>query len=294
MDATLPEDRPEPVLHIDAPAEQRLALVFASPHSGSRYPLEFLEQSALDPQSLRRSEDSFVDELFGDAPRLGAPLIKALFPRAYLDPNREPYELDPTMFDGPLPRFVNSKSPRVSAGLGTVARLVATGAEIYRGKLSFAEVERRIETLYRPYHSALAGLVEATLARFGHCILVDCHSMPSVGGPTDRDSGASRVDVVLGDCFGTACASVVTHTAETVLRQLGYRVVRNSPYAGGYTTRHYGSPGKGSHALQIELNRRLYMDERSHMKRPAFEQMRANLAALVVALAQIPAGELTP
>ncbi len=294
MDAALPEDRLEPVLHIEAPAELRLPLVFASPHSGARYPLEFLAQSALDPQNLRRSEDSFVDELFAEAPHQGAPLIKALFPRAYLDPNREAYELDPAMFDGPLPDFVNSRSPRVSAGLGTIARLVATGAEIYRRKLSFAEVERRIEHLYRPYHAALNRLIEDAVGHFGYCILVDCHSMPSVGGPTDRDNGASRVDVVLGDCFGTSCAPAVTHAAEIALRQMGYRVVRNSPYAGGYTTRHYGAPKKGRHSLQIELNRRLYMDERTHMKRPGFEQLRRQLGTLVAALAQVPASELKP
>lgn len=292
MDTAPPHKPIEPVLDIAQPTGRRIPLVFASPHSGCRYPAGFLAQSALDPQTLRRSEDTFVDELFAAAPLHGAPLLRALFPRAYLDPNREPYELDPAMFDAPLPAFANVDSPRVSAGLGTVARVVANGAEIYRRKLSFDEVERRIETLYRPYHAALAGLLDETLVRFGHYLLVDCHSMPSIGGPNDRDSGASRVDFVLGDCFGGSCAAVVTDTAETTLRCLGYRVVRNTPYAGGYTTRHYGAPAKGRHALQIEVNRRLYMDEKTHMKRSGFARLQEHLGLLVTALANLPVIEL--
>lgn len=293
MDLSSPQGQSEPVLQIEAPAEQTLPLVFASPHSGSRYPREFLSQSALDPRTLRRSEDTFVDELFGAAPSLGAPLLKALFPRAYLDPNREPYELDPAMFEDPLPPHVNTGSPRVSAGLGTIARLVANGAEIYRRKLTFEEAERRIELYYRPYHSALAKLVADTRARFGYCILIDCHSMPSVGGPADTDSGASRVDVVLGDCFGTSCAAGITAVAESTFRRQGYRVIRNSPYAGGYTTRHYGAPNEGMHSLQIELNRRLYMDEKTHVKGPAFDRVQQHLAGLISALAGIPLDQIS-
>lgn len=294
MDTTPLEEPLEAVLRIDQPAGQRIPMVFASPHSGRDYSAAFLAQAALDAQTLRRSEDSYVDELFAAAPRHGAPLLKALFPRAYLDPNREPYELDPTMFDGPLPPFANTDSPRVSAGLGTIARVVASGAEIYRGKLSFAEAERRVEELYRPYHRALEGLVEETYDRFGYYLLVDCHSMPSIGGPTDTDSGTSRVDFVLGDCFGTSCAAVVTTTVDSTLRGLGYRVVRNTPYAGGYTTRHYGVPDSGRHSLQIEINRRLYMDERTHVKKPGFVQLQQHLNTLVAALAAIPAEELHP
>ncbi len=294
MDIRSPDAPFEPVLHIEAPAEQRLPLVFASPHSGSRYPQTFLEQSPLDANALRRSEDAFVDELFSAAPQQGAPLLKALFPRAYLDPNREAYELDPTMFDEPLPPFVNSSSPRVSAGLGTVARVVASGAEIYRNKLSFAEVESRIDRLYRPYHQALADLIDRTQARFGYCILIDCHSMPSTGGPNDRDSGNSRVDFVLGDCFATACSPAVTTAAETTLRRFGYRVVRNTPYAGGFTTRHYGAPAKGLHALQIEINRRIYMDEKTYVKRAAFAKLQGQLGSLVGDLAALPADRLLP
>jgi len=282
------------VLALEAPEIQRVPLVFASPHSGRNYSATFLAQSALDPLTLRRSEDSFVDELFDCVPELGAPFLKALFPRAYLDPNREPYELDPSMFKDALPSFVNTASLRVAAGLGTIARVVSSGAEIYRQKLPFSDAEDRIARLYHPYHDALAELTDETVARFGCCLLIDCHSMPSIGGPTERDRGASRVDVVLGDCYGSACAPIVTDTVEAIFRKLGYRVVRNSPYAGGFTTRHYGRPADGRHALQIELNRRLYMDEITHTKSPGFAQIRNHLRVLALALAALPTKELMP
>jgi N-formylglutamate amidohydrolase len=282
------------VLEIDTPAERRVPLVFASPHSGRNYPAEFLAESALDPQSLRRSEDSYVDELFAAAPRHGAPLIKALLPRAYVDLNREPFELDPAMFDGPLPPHVITDSPRVNAGLGTIARVVASGAEIYRRKLSYADAERRIHRIYQPYHTALARLIDETRRKFGRCLLIDCHSMPAIGGPTDTDTGTSRVDFVLGDCFGTTCAASVVDTVDRALCRQGYRVVRNSPYAGGYTTHHYGNPVNGVHALQIEVNRRLYMDETTHRRRPNFAVLQSHLDTLIAALAAVPVSELIP
>lgn len=274
------------------PSRQTVPLVFASPHSGSVYPAEFVASSQLDPLTLRRSEDSFVDELFGAAPDLGAPLIRALFPRAYLDPNREPYELDPAMFEDTLPDFVNTRSPRVMSGLGTIAKVVANGAEIYAGKLTFEEAARRIEQCYHPYHRALEQLVAETRSKFGCCILVDCHSMPSVGGPCDNDVGSSRVDVVLGNCYGTSCAAIVTETAECALRQGGLRILRNAPYAGGFTTRHYGSPHDGVHALQIELNRALYMDETTHERTENFPLLRQTLTNMVAALAQLGRNDL--
>ncbi|OAN49596.1 N-formylglutamate amidohydrolase [Paramagnetospirillum marisnigri] len=272
------------VLTVMAPSRQTVPLVFASPHSGRAYPPEFVASSRLDPVALRRSEDSFIDELYAGVVELGAPLICALFPRAYCDPNREPYELDPAMFSGPLPREANTRSPRVIAGLGTIARVVASGAEIYARKLPVSEIEARIGRCYRPYHARLARLVEETRAAFGWSLLVDCHSMPSVGGPMDRDSGLSRVDVVLGDCFGGACAALFTDVAEETFQALGYRVVRNTPYAGGFTTRHYGHPRQGSHALQIELNRGLYMDEAVHRHAPAFGKVQADLHRVAQAL----------
>ncbi|MGE5548601.1 MAG: N-formylglutamate amidohydrolase [Solirubrobacterales bacterium] len=282
------------VLAVFAPPEQTVPLVFASPHSGRDYPPDFVAASKLDPLALRRSEDSFVDQLFASAPRHGAPLVAALFPRAFCDPNREPYELDPSMFSGALPHHANTRSPRVAAGLGTIARVVANGAEIYRDKLPVSEVERRVSQFYRPYHTRLREMLDATRRRFGRSLLIDCHSMPSVGGPTDRDTGMSRVDVVLGDCYGASCAAIVTHTVEETFRGLGYRVVRNSPYAGGFTTRHYGQPRGGSHALQIELNRALYMDEAVHAKTTGFDRLAADIERVVARLAALVEEQLLP
>jgi N-formylglutamate amidohydrolase len=243
------------------PRQQAMPVVFASPHSGTDYPRSFVANSRLDPITLRKSEDSFVDEVFAGVVDEGAPLLKALFPRAYIDPNREPFELDPAMFADPLPDYANTRSPRIAAGLGTIARVVANGEEIYREKLTFADALRRVNELYRPYHMALKRLVDATVQSFGVAVLIDCHSMPSVGGPMDEDAGRRRFDMVLGDRHGTACAPALIDVVERFLGDAGYEVARNNPYAGGFTTQHYGSPANGVHALQIEINRALYMDE---------------------------------
>jgi N-formylglutamate amidohydrolase len=269
------------------PVDQTAPVVFASPHSGIDYLPEFRAQSRLDPLTLRKSEDSFVDELFGAAPRHGAPLIRALFPRAYVDPNREPFELDPAMFDAPLPDYVNAASPRVAAGLGTVAKLVCSGAEIYNAKLRFDDALNRVNSYYRPYHAALQQLIDATLERFGSCVLIDCHSMPSVGGPMDADPGRRRVDFVLGDCHGVSCDRRLTDLGRETLARCGYVVKRNLPYAGGFTTRHYGNPGRHVHALQIEINRALYMDEDSFERRPYFGRLADHLTELVSVLTAI-------
>jgi N-formylglutamate amidohydrolase len=275
----------DPPLEVAAPAHQQVALVCASPHSGSDYPAEFLAASRLDPLTLRRSEDCFVDEIFGGAVELGAPLLKARFPRAYLDPNREPFELDPTMFAEPLPAYVNSRSPRVQVGLGTIARVVATGEEIYAHKLRFADAVSRIERLYRPYHQALRQLLSATSEHFAGYVLIDCHSMPSTAGPGERDFKRNGVDIVLGDCHGTSCHPVVMETAQRILTAKGYRVVRNAPYAGGFTTSHYGAPQGGRHAIQIEISRALYMDERSIDRKPFLRQLAQDMRDLMTALA---------
>jgi N-formylglutamate amidohydrolase len=265
-------------LEVREPAAPALPLVLASPHSGSDYPADFLEASRLDPLTLRRSEDSFVDEIFADAPRLGAPLLKALFPRAYLDANREAYELDPSMFGESLPNFVNASSLRVRMGLGTIARIVASGEEIYAGKLAFAEATRRINELYRPYHEALSRLVAKTEEAHGSCLLIDCHSMPSQG-PVRR--GERAPDIVLGDCHGTSCAAEISLAARWFLSERGFVVAMNAPYAGGFTTHHYGRPRLCRHALQIEINRALYMDERHYEKKPALLRLAADMALLI-------------
>ena len=263
------------------PKRQTAPFVFASPHSGRTYPDAFRAASRLDPVTLRRSEDAFLDELFAAAPFFGAPLLRAHFPRAYVDPNREPFELDPAMFEDRLPAHCNTTSPRVTAGLGTVARVVTSGEEIYRRKLRYEDALERIQRFYQPYHAELAKLVADTRRQFGICVLIDCHSMPSVGGPMDQDPGRRRVDVVLGDAHGTSCAPAVMDTAEHLLKSLGFVVARNVPYAGGYTTRHYGQPGEGVHALQVEINRALYMDERAVARGPGLPALADKLARFI-------------
>lgn len=267
-----------------APGRQTTPTVFASPHSGARYPESFVRASGLGRLALRRSEDSFVDELFAAAPHYGAPLVRALFPRAFVDVNREPYELDPAMFADPLPDYVNTQSSRVAAGLGTIAKVVSNGQDIYLRKLRFAEAEERIKTYYRPYHRALKDHIDKTVREFGYCVLIDCHSMPSVGGPLDPDAGRGRADFILGDCFGGSCADIVTVTVENALRAQGHTVIRNRPFAGGFTTRHYGRPRDGVHALQIEINRALYMDEHRIRRHEGFADVAAQMTEVVAAV----------
>ena len=282
-----PSPLPTSPIEVQEPAKQTLPLVFASPHSGAYYPPDFVAASALELGALRKSEDCYVDDLFGDVPRLGAPLLRALFPRAYLDVNREPYELDPEMFAQPLPTFVNSTSARVAAGLGTIAKIVASRREIYRGKLSFDEAERRINGVYKPYHKALRDLIHRTWNRFGLCILIDCHSMPSAGLPVESDGRG--IDIVLGDRSGMSCAPAITETLEHSLSELGYRVTRNNPYAGGFTTQHYGEPATGIHTIQIEINRTLYMDELTLQRRNSFTRLKADLSTVIQSLADLAA-----
>jgi N-formylglutamate amidohydrolase len=277
---------------IAAPSAQTAPVVFASPHSGQDYPEDFIAEARLDPLALRRSEDAFVDKLFAAAPACGAPLLKAHFPRVFVDPNRQPYELDPGMFDERLPDFVNINSPRVAAGLGTVARVVTNGEEIYSGKLSISKVLERIGRHYFPYHNALQQLLETTQTMYGAYLLIDCHSMPSIGGPMDQDPGAPRVDFVLGDCYGTACAPAVTALVESTLRDLGFVVKRNTPYAGGFTTRHYSSPAEGKHTLQIEINRALYMDEDTIEPLPSLPRVADAATRLIEALTAVDAAML--
>ena len=275
-----------PAFSVDRPDRPSSPLVFVSAHSGQDYPSDLLAGARLDALALRRSEDSFVDELFAAAPALGAPLLRAHFARAYCDANREAWELDPGMFRDPLPDWVNTRSPRVSAGLGTIARVVASGEAIYRDKLSFTDAERRVRTLWQPFHAALRGLIDETRSRFGVCVVVDCHSMP-----TSSVLPRGSTDVVLGDAHGTACAPRITRDAEQALGELGYRTRRNEPYAGGYITRHYGRPREQVHALQIELARSLYMDEAGLSRAAGFGRVRADMASLVRRLA-VSAGEL--
>lgn len=274
------QDMPGP-FELSRPDRQRAPLVLASAHSGRCYPAAFLAESRLDSHAVRRSEDSFVEELWGAAPGLGIPLLAANFPRVYCDANREPWELDPAMFDGPLPAWVNSASPRVGAGLGTIARVVANGEPVYRRRLPFREAEERIQHCWQPYHAALAGLIAETREAFGCCLLIDCHSMPAHPG-----HGANAPDMVLGDAHGTACHGRAVRRVEEQLWAMGYRVRRNDPYAGGYVTRHYGRPRESVHVLQIEIARGLYMDEAAIERAPGMVRLQQDLTTLLDSLVE--------
>ncbi|MGO9817977.1 MAG: N-formylglutamate amidohydrolase [Acidocella sp.] len=263
------------------PQCQSAALVLTSPHSGRNYGAEFLAQARLDAQAIRRSEDSFVEELFGAAPALGLPLLAAEFPRAWCDANREPWELDPGMFADELPDYVNRSSPRVAAGLGTIARIVGTGEPIYARKLNFAEAKARVQTCWQPFHEALAGLIEETQAEFGHCLVLDCHSMPSQPGRS-----VNRPDIVLGDGHGTSCAPAWTGHIESLLTGCGFSVRRNDPYAGGFITRHYGRPREGVQVVQLEVARGLYMHERQFTRNARFAQVQERLSGFMQAMTE--------
>jgi N-formylglutamate deformylase len=280
-----------PPFEIVEPADWRAPIIFNSPHSGSVYPPEFLNASRIDLVSLRRSEDSFMDELIADLCDRGFPTVRVNFPRSYVDVNREPYELDPRMFTGRLPSFANTRSMRVAGGLGTIPRVVGDGQEIYRERISVDDALGRIEALYKPYHRALRRLINKAHQAFGTVILVDCHSMPSVGVSRDEPR---RPDIVIGDRYGTSCASVLPDIVEDIMSGLGYSIGRNKPYAGGFITEHYGNPASGLHTVQLELNRAIYMDERRRERSPRFAQVAADFTTLADALAQVPLSDLGP
>ncbi len=270
-----------PPFDVAQPAQQAVPFVFSSPHSGRIYPQQFVASSRLTPQALRKSEDCLVDQLFAGVVPLGAPLISARFPRAYLDLNREPYELDPELVEEPLPAHANSQSIRVAGGLGTVARIVADGEEIYHGRLPLSAVLDRIDALYFPYHAELARLISETHARFGYAILVDCHSMPSAATAA---GGGQRPDIVIGDRFGSSSDPRLSRMFRNSFAKRGYDVLMNRPYAGGYITEHQGNPARGVHALQIEINRGLYLDEGNFRPSARFEAVRTNLNAILADL----------
>ena len=270
----------QPAFETIRPRRLVAPVVFNSGHSGRVYPERFLAMTRLDHLSIRQSEDAWVDELFGRAPHLGAPMLRAHFPRAYLDVNREPWELDPTMFVEPLSDRFNTTSPRVAAGLGTLARVVAENKPIYRDRLTLDDARMRIEGIYHPYHEALQKLLSEAMAAFGVSLLIDCHSMPRLS----RHSDKAAPDIVLGDRYGTTCAPALVDLVETIFTSAGLRVARNRPYAGGFATRTYGRPQHGVHALQIEISRHLYMNEVTLTKHEGFDAMRALCERLIFAL----------
>ncbi|OXE36685.1 MAG: N-formylglutamate amidohydrolase [Phenylobacterium zucineum] len=251
-------------------------LVLSSPHSGRLYPDDMV--TCLSGLDIRRSEDAYVDKFLETAPNHGAALITALAARAYMDVNRRPYELDPEMFAEPLPAFARGHSPQVAAGLGSVARVIAEGLNIYAHKLTFTEAQTRIDRVHVPYHNALKDLIDQARAAHGFAILIDWHSMPATAARGAIASGPC--DIILGDRYGASCHPALIERVEVALSAWGYRVARNNPYAGGYTTELYGRPQAHVHALQIEINRGLYLDESCLKLTSGFHRLRADIARL--------------
>jgi N-formylglutamate amidohydrolase len=240
------------------PPERTCPVIFASPHSGRDYPQGFLAQAVLDRHTIRSSEDAFVDQLFDMAPGMGAPLLAARAPRAYIDLNRAADELDPGVIEGIVRAPHN---PRISSGLGVIPRVVAGGRAIYRGRLPLAEAEARIRRFWHPYHAALAALVEETRVAFGEAVLIDCHSMPHEAIEAHTRPGQPRPEVVLGDRYGATAGRGVMERVEAAFAGAGLRVGRNAPFAGAYVAQAYGRPSRGVHVVQVEIDRALYMDE---------------------------------
>ena len=264
-----------------APAQWVSPLVFNSPHSGSIIPPEFLTQSKLSEKALRQSEDCFVDALFQSCIDLGAPMLRSLVSRAYIDLNREPYELDQRMFLESLPGYMNPASPRVASGLGTIPKIVAEGEEIYRGKIKLSDALTRINMIYRPYHRTLSAMLDEVYGATQFCLLMDCHSMPSSAVRNLKSHHEPQIDIVLGDRFGAACNRELSSEIEGFFAKQGFHVVRNRPYAGGFITETHGAPQHNRHALQIEINRALYMDETRMEKNRGFAEVEAAIARVL-------------
>ena len=274
-----------PPFQVSAPAEQRVPYVFNSPHSGRCYLQSFQQQSGLTSLQLRASEDVLVDSLFASVVEIGAPLLTAEFPRAWLDVNREPYELDPKLFRESLPAHANIRSMRVSGGLGTIPRIVAENMAIYETPPSLDDALWRIENIYRPYHITLRGLMAKSAVKFGYSVLVDCHSMPSSGFKQDE---GNRPEIIVGDRYGTSCDGEISREIIRRFSDLGYNVTRNKPYAGGFITEHYGRPLKGLHAVQIEINRSLYMNEKTLQPNGGFEILANDIRTVMAHLVSLP------
>lgn len=275
---------PHAAYHLSLPRSRTSSVVFASPHSGSDYPEDFVRASVLDRHAIRSSEDAFVDLLFESATDFGAPFLKAAAPRAFVDLNRSPDELDPALIDGVRRHGHN---PRVASGLGVIPRVVANGRAIYRGKLPMAEAQRRIDGYWRPYHVCLQRLLDESLARFGNAILVDCHSMPHEAMDGVSRSLGRRAEIVLGDRFGAAAGAEIVDRIEAAFTDAGLVVSRNAPFAGAYVTQAYGRPSRRQHAVQIEIDRSVYMDERRIRPSAGFDAFRALLRGVIGEIAAI-------
>lgn len=274
----------QPAFHLHRPVQRTTSVVFASPHSGRHYPAQFLKRIILDEQQIRSSEDAFVDDLFAAAVDQGAPFLTAHWPRAYLDLNRGADELDPAVIAGV---YRSGHNPRVAGGLGVIPRVVSNGRPIYRGKLPLDEVHARLATIWRPYHDQLQTLIDESLKSFGEAILIDLHSMPhNALGSAGLGRGA-RPDVVLGDRFGAAASPSVVDQIAAAFSAAGFKVARNMPFAGAYICKHYGRPSRQQHAVQVEIDRSLYMDEARVAPNADYDSVKQRLTAVLGELAKI-------
>lgn len=277
---------PKAAFHLTRPEMRTTSVVFASPHSGRDYPRSFLERAEIDERTIRSSEDAFVDQLFAAGPRHGAPLLTAGAPRAYVDLNRAPEELDPALIER-VRRVAHN--PRIASGLGVIPRVVANGRPIYRGKLRLEEAHHRITGYWRPYHDALQTLIDQSHAGFGEAILIDCHSMPHEALENVGPSGAPRPEIVLGDRFGASAAGAIVDRIEAAFTAAGFRVARNMPFAGAYICQHYGRPSRHQHAVQIEIDRAIYMDESRIEPHAGFDTVKRMLESVIAEIAAIGA-----
>ncbi len=275
---------PKVAYHLSYPERRTTSVVFASPHSGRDYPWTFLRRTQLNEYSVRSSEDAFVDELFESATLYGAPFVKAGAPRAFVDLNRAPDELDPALIEGVR---ATGHNPRVASGLGVVPRVVANGKAIYRGKINMEEVQKRIDTYWHPYHEALKGQMDQAFLMFGQAILIDCHSMPNEAMDALARSGIRRPEIVLGDRFGTTASDDIVSRVEAAFMSAGFAVTRNVPFAGAFIAQAYGQPSKGHHALQIEIDRSLYMNERLIRPNGNFTSFKQILNGIISEIADI-------
>ncbi len=274
---------------LNLPKNRTTNVVFASPHSGRNYSCAFLRKTVLDEMAVRSSEDAFVDLLFADVPTFGAPLLLAKTPRAFVDLNRNCDELDPALIEGVRQ---SSHNARIASGLGVIPRVVSNGRAIYRGKLTRVDVETRLAAHWMPYHTTLETVLEQSLQMFGEAILIDCHSMPheAVKGTTRR--GTRKPEIVLGDRFGATARSDVVDRVEAAFTRAGLKVVRNAPFAGAYITQRYGRPARHQHAVQIEIDRSLYMNERLIRPNGDFQNFQALISSIAKEITQIGMSEI--
>lgn len=268
----------------NAPKRLTSCVVFGSPHSGRRYTESFLQNSLLDSTQIRSSEDAFVDDLFGCAPEFGAPVLSAVAPRAFVDLNRRSDELDSALVQDVAKSISN---PRVASGLGVIPRVVSEGRAIQSGKMTLDQARQRLDDFYHPYHAKLKQVLDQTHATHGQAVLIDCHSMPHLATSNMVVKGGGRPDVVLGDRFGASCARSVADAVEQAFVKQGFSVSRNVPFAGAYIVQQYGRPSAGQHAIQIELDRSLYMDEQAVQKNAGYWDIRDRLRAVVQDLVHI-------